>query len=308
MRKPKKLPRGINIRKDRSRDWYTIRYTDQWGRKHREKASPTLEGAKAALERRKTEVRMGKFFPEKLKQRPVLFSEAASAYLKVAKGRKRSWQQDEDHVERLLPFLKDEPVADLTAGRLEEVLAEVGGGREWAPATFNRHRATLSALFQHAIKKGWLKVNPARLTAFRQENNQRVRFLTAEEEARLMAEVRNSDRPGRERDILVALHSGMRRSEQYRTAQVKDGGLKWSHINWRAGVIRLPRSKGNKPREIPMNSILVQTLGSIPQTIDSPFVFTSTDPEHWFEKLVSRAAIEDFNWHDLVIPSAPAWR
>jgi hypothetical protein len=90
------------------------------------------------------------------------------------------------------------------------------------------------------------------------------------------------------------------RSEQYCTCQVPDGGLKWEYINFRAGVIRLPRSKaGEKPREIPMNSVLRKTLRSLPQKIDSPYVFDGTDPEKWFAKLVKAAGIKDFTWHDL---------
>jgi integrase len=296
MRSPKKLPRGVYVGKD---GWYWIRYTDQHGKLHREKASPFLEGAKAALEKRRTEIRELKFFPDKVKQRPVLFGEAGNAYLKVARAGKRSWRQDEDHIETLLPVLKDVPVAEITAGQLEEVLADLRTEREWAPATHNRYRATLSALFQFAVKKGHIQVNPARLTAHHEEENERVRYLTADEEKKLMSAVRSSDQPEREKEILVALHSGMRRSEQYRTAQVPDGGLKWSFINFRAGVIRLPRSKGRKPREIPMNSVLKTTLRSIPQQIDSPYVFDGTDPGKWFAELVSAAGVEDFGWHDL---------
>ena len=84
------------------------------------------------------------------------------------------------------------------------------------------------------------EILPLRLLPHRKENNQRVRFLSADEEARLMAVIRHES-PEREVEILVALHSGMRRSEQYRTAQVPDRGLKWEPINSRAGVIRLPR-------------------------------------------------------------------
>ena len=105
--------------------------------------------------------------------------------------------------------------------------------------------------------------------------------------------------PHREAEILVALHSGMRRSEQYTTAQVPDGGLRWVHINFRAGVIRLPRSKSGKPREIPMNSVLSETLGRIPSRIDSQLVFEGTDPAKWFREVLEDAGIKDFRWHDL---------
>jgi hypothetical protein len=72
--------------------WYWIRCSDQHGLIHREKGSPLLEGAKAALEKRRTEVREGKFFPEKVKQHSILFAELAKDYLKLVNGRKRSWK------------------------------------------------------------------------------------------------------------------------------------------------------------------------------------------------------------------------
>jgi integrase len=297
-RRRKKLPRGIFEGKD---GWYWIRYADRHGRIHREKGSPMLEGAKAALEKRRTEVREGKFFPEKVRQHSILFGELATDYLKLARGRKRSWEQDEDHIETLSPILKEIAVADLTAGRLESALADIAEEREWAPATFNRYKATVSGIFQLAMLNGKAQTNPARQIRKREENDERVRFLTVDEERALMDVVR-SECPERELEIITAIHSGMRRSEQYRTAQVPDGGLKWEYINFRAGkhgVIRLPRSKGNKPREIPMNSVLHETLRSIPQRIDSPYVFEGTDPAKWFAKLLQAAGIKNFVWHDL---------
>jgi integrase len=104
--------------------------------------------------------------------------------------------------------------------------------------------------------------------------------------------------PEREAEVLTALHSGMRRSEQYRTAQVPEGGLKWVHINLRASVIRFPRSKSGRAREIPINSILRKALVSVPRST-SPYVFDSSDPGKWFEKACRAAGIKDFSWHCL---------
>jgi integrase len=302
VKRPKnKLPRGIFIRKDRGTDWYWIRYFDQHGRKHREKASPLLEGAKATLEKRRIEIREGKFFPGKVKQRSVLFREIAQEYLaKVRQGRKRDKAHDEQRVPVLVDVLKDTPVDELTPGRLDSVLDGLAGKNEWTRSTQNRYRSLLSGIFRQAIREARINFNPVRETTHYKENK-RVRYLREDEdeEARLIKVVR-SQSPEREAEILVALHSPMRRSEQYRTCQVSDGGLKWEYINFRAGVIRLPRSKaGEEPREIPMNSVLRETLRSIPQKIDSPYVFNGTDPERWFSKLVKAAGIKDFTWHDL---------
>ncbi len=302
MRRPKKLPRGIFIRKDRDGEWYWIRYTDRQGRKHREKASLFLERAKAELGKRKDQVREGKFFPEQVSERPVLFGEIARDYLaKVRQGRKRDKKHDEQRVPVLLDVLKDVPAEELTPGRLDSVLDGLADKRQWSRSTQNRYRSVLSGIFRQAIREARIKFNPVRETAHYKESK-RVRYLREDEdeEAKLMDVVRASNHPEREAEILVALHSGMRRSEQFRTAQVPDGGLKWEYINFRARVLRLPRSKaGEKPREIPMNSVLVETLRAIPRKIDSPYVFEGTDPEKWFAKLVRAAGMKDFTWHDL---------
>jgi site-specific recombinase XerD len=293
MKRPEKLPRGIFVRNE----WYWIRYTDQHGRLHREKASPLLSGALKALEKRRTEIRERKFFPEKFRQRSVIFSEIARDYLELALRRKRTWREDEDHL-RSLAALNDVPVSDLTPGHLETVLDSLGTERHWSPATFNRYRSSLSAVFALAIKNRKVESNPARSVTHRKEENQRVRYLTAEEETRLLEVVR--DRwPEREADIIVALHSGMRRSELYLTAKVPDGGLRWAYVNFTANVIRLPRSKASRARAIPMNSVLRETLRLIPRRLDSCFVFESTGRENWFAEAVEEAGIEDFTWHCL---------
>ena len=91
---------------------------------------------------------------------------------------------------------------------------------QWADSTCNRYRV-LSGLFRRAIKNVKTQPNPVRETAHRRENNARVRYLTSEEESDLMATIRE---PARETEVLSSLHTGMRRNEQYHTAQSTDGG------------------------------------------------------------------------------------
>lgn len=289
----KKLPRGVFVREG----LYWIRFADRRGKIRREKVGPYLEQAKAAYQKRKSEVRELKFFPEKMRQRVILFGELVGEYLQYARRTKRDWSHDDARLQVLLETWKDVPAADLTPGQIESVLAELGERNEWADSTHNRYRAVLSGVFRRAIKNGKVQTNPMRETGHRRENNVRVRYLTADEETRLKR-VLDERWPGRNAEVLTAIHSGMRRSEQYRTAQVPDGGLKWEHINFRAGVIRLPRSKSGRSREIPVNSVLREVLLSVPRTL-SPYVFAGTDPGKWFGRACRAAGIKDFSWHCL---------
>jgi integrase len=295
MKRPKnaKLPRGVFIRNDE----YWIRYTDQNGKLHREKVGPFLEPAKAAVEKRRTEVRERKFLPERFRQRSVLFGEIAADYLQYARLTKRDWSHDESRLGALLELWKDVPISELTPGRIESKLADLAESNQWADSTCNRYRAVVSGTFRKAIKNEKAQGNPVRETAHRRENNARVRYLTSDEESGLMRVIRERW-SGREADVLTALHSGMRRSEQYRTAQCPDGGLKWEHIDFRLGVISLPRSKSDLSRQIPMNSVLRRTLLAIPRNT-SPYVFERTDPGKWLARACEMATIKNFHWHDL---------
>jgi integrase len=295
MRRPKKLPRGVFLR---NHD-YWIRFADATGKIRREKVGPFLEQAKKAVEKRRSDVREGRFFPDRLRQRVVLFSEIARDFLAHSKREKRSYGHDVSRSETLLRVWRDCPLSDLSPGRMERDLAECAEQEEWTPATYNRHRALASGMFSLAIRNGKTTANPVRGTKHRMENNARVRYLTDEEEIRLIAEVRKTC-PELEAQIIVAMHSGMRRSEQYVTPDCPDGGLKWQHIDFRSRVITLPRSKHGESRHIKMNSLVQETLRQVGTTAScSSYVFPGDAPDKLFPKLCKQAEVADFTWHCL---------
>ena len=100
-------------------------------------------------------------------------------------------------------------------------------------------------------------------------------------------------------EILVALHSGMSRSEQYVTRDCPDGGLKWQHIDFRSGVISLPRSKHGESCHVPMNSALKKTLLELKASSRSAYVFPVNPPDEWFPAALDNVGIRDFSWHCL---------
>jgi integrase len=296
MKRPKELPRGIFVRDGA----YWIYWTDQHGRRHREKAGTLLETAKACLERRHTEKRQGKFFPETMVQpRSVLFGELSSDYLEQSRRKKRSWRHDETRLKILGGRLRDVPVVELGPGQIEGVLGDLAELNGWSHSTQNRYRTVLSGLFRLAIKNRKATSNPIRETEHLKEPPGRVRYLNQRsdhEEADLFRVIRESW-PEWEPAVLVALHTGMRRSEQFRTYQVPDGGLRWEYIDFRAGVIYLPQTKSGKARSIPMNAVVTQVLRSLPRVINSPYVFQQTDPGKFLAEAVEAAGIQDFTWH-----------
>jgi integrase len=277
---------------------FWICYADQNGKIHREKVGPFIKQAQSAYQKRKSEVREGKFFPDKVKRRNVLFAEVGQDFLAHSKRENRSHSHDAGRMETLLRLWRDCAVDDLSPGRIERDLAECAEQEEWSPATYNRYRALASGAFSLAIRNRKVTVNPVRGTKHRIENNARVRYLTDEEEKRLMDHVR-ANGLDREPEIVVALNSGMRRSEQYVTQDCPDGGLKWQYIDFSNSIITLPRSKHGESRHIPMNSRLWETLRNLHKATRSIYVFPVEPPDRWFTEACKRAQISNFTWHCL---------
>ena len=153
------------------------------------------------------------------------------------------------------------------------------------PKTINRDISCLSACFGEAVARGIIEDSPLRrLRPLKEENEIRVRFLSPSEEERLYAALEAREeriREGRasanawreERGyatmtdlraapfadfvrplVILLLNTGLRRGEALR--------LHWKDIDFERRMLTVTAqgSKTGKPRHVPMNSVLVDTL------------------------------------------------
>jgi integrase len=161
------------------------------------------------------------------------------------------------------------------------------------PATLYQELALLRRMFSVAIKEWeWVRDNPVSRLSFAVGNkNARDRWLTKEEEQRLLASATN---PKWLRSLLVvALHSGMRQGEIL--------GLKWQDVDFARKLVAVVKSKNGEKRSIPMSETLNETLKSIKVRNISGRVFPIAlrSLRVAFEKALRKAEIEDFHFHDL---------
>ena len=91
--------------------------------------------------------------------------------------------------------------------------------------TINRELAFLRHLYTMAITWGKATDNPVKKVRFARENNGRIRMLSLEEEARLLAHCGPQLRP----IVLTALHTGFRKSELL--------SLSWAAVDLRRRII-----------------------------------------------------------------------
>jgi integrase len=140
-------------------------------------------------------------------------------------------------------------------------------------------------------------INPVRQVSPRKENNERVRFLEEHEEKILRQKIVELY-PTREAEFDLALHTGMRRGEQYR--------LRWQDVDLRRGILTIPRSKHGETRYIQVNSVAKQALVTLSARGDAVGYVCpglqgprNRDWRRWFEDVVSKTSITNFRWHDL---------
>jgi site-specific recombinase XerD len=161
------------------------------------------------FQKRKTQIREGKFFPESLHAHKVTVAEAIDEYLRKSEARLKHVR----HYKRLGRYWKEElgvkPLASVTPGDVKSYIAKRVD--RFSPASIKRQLAFLKKVFSDCVLDGVVETNPVKSVRMFTENNARTRSLSYEEENRLLAVLPERYRSG----VLFALNSGLRQTEQF---------------------------------------------------------------------------------------------
>jgi integrase len=163
--------------------------------------------------------------------------------------------------------------------------------------TVRRDLTVLGQMYKTAVLWRQATANPVAGVRKPRAGAHRVRWLTAEEEARLLKACNPFVRPV----VIAALQTGFRRGELL--------GLCWGDVDFSRGIMRVRAelAKSHEGREVPINSQLRQVLEQgqpLGHTPETP-VFTSRYRRSWrdinwsFKDAVTKAGITDFRFHDL---------
>ncbi len=278
-------------------DWW-IRWACPHGHLHREQTGP-----KSLAQREAERRRLERPCPART-QKPAsyLLVDVIREHIEATKSTKRSWRNDKRYGDAWTARFAGRTIEEVTPAELEKIRAERlaakrrgDGEATVTAATVNREYAFLKHVYNVAIRDGKTDRNPVARLRMLREPSGRVRYLSDEEEVRLMeALATDEDR----RRVTVLLHTGLRKAEFL--------GLRWRDADFKAGVLTVPRSKNGEARHVPMNATVREILTRLPRPLDrAALVFPNGEGKRdlrWAEKTfpaaVSAAKIEDFRLHD----------
>jgi integrase len=290
--------KGIFERPVGSDRWW-IRYVDAAGVERREKAG-TKSSAIQLYRKRKQQALEGKKLPEKLRSKTVIFNELLDDAIEYCEDQSVAGAEGRYscRVELIRSGLGSSGVDTITPQQISRWLNKTRRDHDWRPATANRYKALISLAFRLGIENGKCQQNPARMVRRLRENNERIRFLSKDEEKRLRAAI-ETDHPERMVELDIVLHTGMRKGEQY--------GLNWEDVDLVARRITLRQTKNGSVRHIPLNQTALRAFQALwDKSTKKGRVFISADgvdpllnPRYWWDAVIEKAHLADFHWHDL---------
>jgi len=226
------------------------------------------------------------------KNKGITLRELLTRYRNTIVFHKRSRKQEENAVD---VFLR-EPICDLPASSITPLMISDYRDRRLLavkPASVARTLAIVQHAFEVARREWGLIAsdNPVGKVARPKLNNQRIRRLSADEQAALFKALGKSRNRLLGPVIELALETGMRRSELL--------GLRWADVDLDQGLARIVRSKNGKPRTVPLTPKAIDLLRSMARS-DARILPISPDGLRlaWV-RLCRRAKVVDLHFHDL---------
>lgn len=248
-----------------------------------------------------------------LEERNRTFGELMERFLSEHVAKRASQRSYVGYAKRLRGFLGDgTPLADITPRLIAEYKNQLFADG-LAPASVNRHLATLKKAFNLAVREWeWCQRNPVLSVSMEREHNGRDRWLTVEEEDRLLA----ACGPWLRDLVQFALGTGMRMGEIL--------SLSWRGVDLTRRTVMLFHSKNGERRTIPLNQTMLSLMRAKKEEahlIKQPggnLVKLNTENPHdlvfkskagtpiesghlrrSFRLALKKAVIGDFHFHDL---------
>ncbi len=276
--------------------WMSFTYQGQRVRRSTETSDKRL--ADSILATVKVKIIEGRFFGT-LQEKERTFGEMMDRYVKECSSTKApaSTVRDQNCLQHLLPCFGTKRLVEITPRGLADYKV-IRRKEEAAPATVNKELALVRHAFNIAIREWeWCRENPMQKVKLERVYNEIDRWLTSEEEARLLLAV-----PAWLSEIIVfALNTGMRQGEIL--------ALQWGDVDFDRGTLVVMKSKNRERRTIPLNGTVLGLLvakqasasrrGHLVFTTEGGTPIKPWNLVHAFIRARKKAGVENFRFHDL---------
>ncbi len=169
--------------------YWSILYYDTDGRRHREDIGPKSL-AKRVYQKRKTEIREGRFFLAP--RRKVTIGQVLEAYQQYEQETGHKIMDTPQGYVRVKACFGGRAAEGITRVEVEEFAQKLKSGaflqvdgkppKPMAASTVNHHISLISAAMRRAFRAGMIPTNPLSDLSRLKENNKRDRYLTDDEE------------------------------------------------------------------------------------------------------------------------------
>ena len=256
---------------------------------------PTKTEAREFYEDSKSKQRRGQFFPEIFQRRgTALLQKTIDDYM--ASNRKKTIKEDR----RYATFWKDRfpgiKLIGVTSTAIEEVKEELLN-KGLANQSVVHYLKFLRHILNLAVKKGKLSRNPFAEVEMPKLPKGRLRFLSLDEEDRLLKAIGSRYAPW----VRFAILTGLRQGEQFH--------LKWTDVDLEQGFLTLPATKAGEVQYVHLNQEAKGILKALTSWKDSRWVYPSQNwgsamnPLNFYHRAfvpaVEKAELEDVTWHTL---------
>lgn len=161
------------------------------------------------------------------------------------------------HIETILG--PDMPITDIHIGTIDTLISGLGEKYHNAASTMNRKLSLLRYALKFAADRDWIKSVP-KMKHFK-ERASRIRFLTPEEEQRVLAWFTHMGMDEMHDLVIVLVDTGLRVSEAL--------SIKPLDVDYRTNLISVWENKADHPRSIPMT----RRVGAVMRARATPMGF-----------------------------------
>jgi integrase len=292
--------RGLLAKKDSTGKllWYVRLYHE--GKERQFGSFSTKTAAREFYEKAKQEQKTGRFFPERYHHAGHLLVE--ELLTRRAETTTVKNQAAEKHYMRWWANrLKGQRLNHITATVIEDAQRDLLA-TPYAPQTVVHYLKALRHVLNTAVRDGKLDRNPFARVQLVKVQNGKTRFLSPDEETRVLHMLGPIYGPW----ARLAILTGLRLGEQFR--------LRWADVDLDRGLITLPHTKAGKVQYVLLNEeakdiLRTRQIQQMNRQITCPFVYPSEtlasplDQRNFYARIFRPAVVslhmEDVGWHTL---------